>query len=965
MIHHKLVIPTIGQAVAMSKSSELTTLLASHRVVVVAAQAGWGKTTAVASWAVQMPRVAWYTLDQSDRDPRIFLEYVCTCLLPFVPALQAILDDLPFISLHRLYIDTAQQVVNATIDVTIILDDFHLIEERDNAPADTILIFDLLATLTQYGNHRLVVVSRATPAIHGLARLAVHGKAFLADYTWLECQQETVLALAQQQHVSLSSEQAQGIAQQCGGWITGILLSLRTKNRTMSTTPSVYTFIVEQIIAPLPADLQDFLVETSVLNELSAALCNQLRDREDSAFFLEDIQRRGLFVAERGGWLSYHSLFREFLRSRLSREPSRERTLLLRAGEMYRDTHVEYAFHCFLEADAPEQASMLLQQAGTRMGQEGQHRTLIALIDRLAKIYPIASSLLLIKAKAYIALALWHNATPILHTVVVMGTPQESIVAQLMLADMALLQNNYAEAQQMLSHITKIDLDPDLFLAYLLTAGRTAFYSHDPHTAIDLFTQAQVVAQNAALYIHDPVTMAQIQDNLGWAHMELHNNRQALIHLQRADAYWQSTNNHGRRALTLNNLGNIAMKERRLGEAAQAFATGIELAQQAGRRRNEVVLRYSFAELLLLRSELQAAQDQCASTFQLAGALHIAEYMVESATLAAWIALLRQDTTLTIHWLDQTTALELEMFPGASQRSVLIQALLKSSKGVYAPDAWNDLSVAEQAAWHLVLARDVLPDWGNAEPHWLAFVELSSRVPETQCVALMEYVADVCEAATSHGHDLPWANHLTEHWTITALGTCTLKRRHHVIDLTPRHQAVLIRLLEAGQAGVSMEQLLQDVWDNRDVSAAAVHQAMRRLRNQTSLECVTQDGVCGIRSEWSAIHYDVAVFEKALDRCDIEEAMRMYQPFFLNAPLQAVVWADQRREYLKRRYATLLEYTARRTANDGERLRLYLALLDVIDVDEDIEKDIRRIATDMHRQDVLTRLNKRRQRVLL
>src|SRR4029078_3225539 len=67
--------------------------------------------------------------------------------------------------------------------------------------------------------------------------------------------------------------------------------------------------------------------------------------------------------------------------------------------------------------------------------------------------------------------------------------------------------------------------------------------------------------------------------------------------LKRADACWQASGNAGRRAMTLNNLGSMAILEGGLSEARAAFDTGLEIARQTARHREEAYLCYSLGEL--------------------------------------------------------------------------------------------------------------------------------------------------------------------------------------------------------------------------------------------------------------------------------------------------------------------------------------------------------------------------------
>jgi len=89
-------------------------------------------------------------------------------------------------------------------------------------------------------------------------------------------------------------------------------------------------------------------------------------------------------VSSRAGWLAYHSLFRDFLRTRLARDPHRHHSLLLRAGDLYRDEEdLERALDCYLAAGAEDQAIDLLRTFIPSFRQRSRQTTLLACFERL------------------------------------------------------------------------------------------------------------------------------------------------------------------------------------------------------------------------------------------------------------------------------------------------------------------------------------------------------------------------------------------------------------------------------------------------------------------------------------------------------------------------------------------------------------------------------------------------------
>src|SRR5207247_2506025 len=100
-------------------------------------------------------------------------------------------------------------------------------------------------------------------------------------------------------------------------------------------------------------------------------------------------------------------------------------------------------------------------------------------------------------------------------------------------------------------------------------------------------------------------------------------------------------------------------------------------------------------------------------------------------------------------------------------------------------------------------------------------------------------------------------------WQVTALGDFACLLDGTPCDLSPLHRVLLVRLLDAGPQGLTVERLWESVWGESDISMPALHQALRRLRVQTGLAVAAREGYCAIRSPWEAIEYDVHMLEHA------------------------------------------------------------------------------------------------------
>jgi LuxR family transcriptional regulator, maltose regulon positive regulatory protein len=987
----KLIIPAAGRPLVDRPQllNELDQAITTRRVVALAAPAGWGKTTVLTQWAgASTLPVAWYTLDPSDRDPQLFLDYLLHSIASFVPGAAEIVQRLsvtPPQALAELIHATALAISVAPRPFALVLDDVHMLDEgaHSTLPGAT-LVFDLLASIAQYAtNCHLVFASRTLPALHGLVRMVAQQRAAVFDYTALQFSAAEIQRLAGVAYeLLLPDESAETLLAQLGGWVTGIVLSLdraasdersnlqafeRSNVQTQpallveADTAQVYAFFAEQIITPVAPELQAFLEETSVLEDLSPQRCDALRQAGDSALLLDEVKRHGLFVSSRAGWLSYHSLFREFLRSRLARDPRRREELLLRAGDLYAgEDDLERAIDCYLAAGAPPRAIELLRAAIPRLRLRSRQTTLLVCFERLQgleagdprldegspSLQPLASSptmlppdLLLAQARVYSDLALWERAYLAIQLVETFGDPAMRSEASMLRADFLNLQGDYAHARAALDEVQPAVLSPRLQLEYHVISGRVQILGGEVTGAIKSLEEARALAP-----ADDPGALADIHDNLGWAYATQGDRPAALRHLKQADACWQSSGNSGRRALTLNNLGTLAMEEGRYDEARAAIESGLAIARQTARRREETLLWCSLAEIDIIEGELEQALARFTEAHTLSMRFDVASSVESAAAGALWVAALAGDAPVAQAWLDIASAIVAPGQPEVRGRLAIGQGLLGMLQKHPCIAELADLAAegtavevylsAPERAYLALLRATVTFErtgWPRASADWTAFESRAAALPEALLLRFVTPHRKIFEAAGS-----PLARRLLDaqrqpspsRWQITALGAFACLVDGAPIDLSPLHRALLVRLLDAGPQGLTVERVWESVWGDSEISMAALHQALRRLRVQTGLAVAARDGHCAIRSAWGAIQYDVRTFEQALepplDREDIQQLTALYRGDFLpTAPLSASLWVETRRAHLQQRYLDTLEQIGRAAERDAPQVAMH------------------------------------------
>jgi ATP/maltotriose-dependent transcriptional regulator MalT/DNA-binding SARP family transcriptional activator len=990
---HKLSIPTaayqlIERAPVLDRLDQAIT---TKQVVALGALAGWGKTTVLAQWAARatLP-VAWYTLDSTDRDPQLFLDYLLHAVAAYVPEVADLAKQLAIITpqaLPDLFRTAALAIAAVPEPFALILDDYHVLED-DALPVlpGMELIFDMLAQVAEYApNCHMVIASRMLPNLRGIARLTAQRRAVFFDYAMLQWTADEVRQLAESSSGDISPEYAGQLVSQMSGWVTGIVLSLdhvvRAQEQAapdgLADTNSVYAYFAEQIIAPLAPGLQQFLEETSVLEDLSPQHCNALRQSSDASAFLAEITRRGLFVSHKGGTLTYHSLFRDFLRARLAQDPVRERALLLRAADLYaEEDDLDRALECYLAAASEQRGLDLLRSAIPRFRQRSRQNTLLACFERVSaylermgkgRLLPV--DLLLAQVHVFNDLALWERAELAIQLAETIGDDTVRAEAAILYAEVMILRGNLAHAQTALDSVPSEILSPRLQFEYQRTIGRVRVLSGDIHAAIMALEAAQELAPIAVDSVNIPIQLATIADNLGWAYGMQGDYQTALRYLKRADACWQASGNVGRRAMTLNNLGTMAIQEGVLSEARVAFDTGLEIARQTARHREEAYLCYSLGELDIIDGNPAQALIRFNEARNTAMRMGVTQTVEAAAVGALWATAVLGDINAAQHWQQQTKAVGKPNSPEVRGRKALAESLLlvRQQSGddtVLAEFITEAASTAlllqtpERAYLALLQATLIFEQngWSSAIASWDIFESWAAKLPATLLRYFVQAHERIFRAAAGSS---ALARHLLEtthiptevRWHITVLGNFACLFNHRPCDLSPLHRVLLVRLLDAGPAGLTVERLWEEVWGDTDIRMAALHKALARLREQTGLAMAARAGHCVIESAWEAIDYDAQTFEHALatftGRQDLEQAVALYRGDFLpGAAPSAALWVDRRRSHVQQLYLDALEQLAELIEDDEPKqaIQHYQHILQIDGCREETATQLMRLA---------------------
>ncbi len=371
-----------------------------RKLTLISAPAGFGKTTLLVEWLRERAggegSVAWLSLDEGDNDPTRFLSYLVAALGTVQEGMgEGVLSALrspepPHI--EAITVALINELAALLEELTLVLDDYHVI---DSEPVHGVVSF-LLEHLPP--NAHLVISSRIDPPLP-LVRLRARNQMMELDAADLSFTPEEAAAfLNSVMGLDLSAEEVAALEERTEGWIAGLqlaALSMRDRNDISGFLQAfsgshrdVLDYLAEEVLDRQPGQVREFLLQTSVADHLSGALCDALTGRSDGQVMLERMESDNLFVValdDERRWYRYHHLFADFLRGHLKRErPERVKELHLRAASWYeRNGWASEAVGHALAAEDYERAADLVERRAGDVWFRGEVLTLLGWLEAL------------------------------------------------------------------------------------------------------------------------------------------------------------------------------------------------------------------------------------------------------------------------------------------------------------------------------------------------------------------------------------------------------------------------------------------------------------------------------------------------------------------------------------------------------------------------------------------------------
>jgi LuxR family maltose regulon positive regulatory protein len=393
----KLYIPPVrSELVSRPRLIEQLNAGVDRKLTLVSAAAGFGKTTLVAEWLNRVERpCTWLSLDKGDNDPVQFVTYLIAALQNVEEgigqAAQSLLGAPQLPPIESLVTLLINDIAATPQPFVLVLDDYDAIQTESIHLAVEFLIEH------QPPQVQLVLVTRQDPPLP-LPRLRVRRQVVeICEEDLRFTADEAGDFLNQALGLVLDPQIIDALEARTEGWIAGLqLAALSVQGRPAERIAEfvelfsgshrhVIDYLAEEVLAQQSDEIRDFLCQTSILDRLTAPLCDVVTGRSDSKELLRHLDGANLFLVpldDQREWYRYHRLFADFLRTELDAETqaslhSKASRWLVAHGLL-----PEAVKHALASGDLDEAAGVIAQASGEAF-RSGSLTTLQGWLDAL------------------------------------------------------------------------------------------------------------------------------------------------------------------------------------------------------------------------------------------------------------------------------------------------------------------------------------------------------------------------------------------------------------------------------------------------------------------------------------------------------------------------------------------------------------------------------------------------------
>lgn len=340
MLSSKIEIPTVYSNVVERTKIIEDLRCSNNKVTVLNAGAGFGKTMLLLLFAKAIgDHCVWYSLSSIDNDLMLFMSYLTKAIQNVIPDFDFQMQDYSNETVTNEYERYEEMALNfakvlsedQVDDLYLIFDDFQEIKDEK--------IIRVILAMIQYTpeNVRILIsVKGAFPKF--LARYLIQNVVQLYTMEQLAFSKDEIKLLIKENcYIDTSDIVIDKILEVTQGWPAGVMftvLAIKQQGlclkadeiKEVCMQQTVYDYIMYEIFRKLPYDIQTFLIHSSVLNILSADVCNVVMEINNAKGILDYLVQENLFtlrVSRKENVYRYHSIFQGFLQTQITEESRR------------------------------------------------------------------------------------------------------------------------------------------------------------------------------------------------------------------------------------------------------------------------------------------------------------------------------------------------------------------------------------------------------------------------------------------------------------------------------------------------------------------------------------------------------------------------------------------------------------------------------------------------------------------
>ncbi len=612
---------------------EMMSDLLDFRLIIVAAPAGYGKTSLLIDFASQFDwPVCWYALDPLDQDFERFLTYLLRSIQLRFPEFGheslKVLESSPIdqINLDFLISTITNDIYDhITEHFVVVLDDYHLLKSNP-------VIDQFLSNLIQRAddNCHIVITSRKLLTFPDLPLMVARSQVGGLSIEELAFLPEEIQELFEKKfNKPIDDQEAANLASRTEGWITGLLLTSQMLKPGMGEPIKVarasgiglYEYLAQQVLDQQTPAIRNFMLNSSILEEFNASMCEEvigkaLGKEENWGEMVNSIIQNNLFVLpvdDEYSWVRYHHLFRDFLQATIKKErPVDDRAIKEKLAVYYTEKKEwERVFDIYSELSDSKALVELIERAGSSFIARGKIKKLTEWLEALpAEAVLDNPSILSLKASVATSQSSFQESRELLDKTLEFlrkGSDPKALADSLIRRSAVLrMLREYPAAMADAEEAIRITAEradySHLYSEALRAKGIVLFYSGSLNEALRLYEQAIELCQKN----HMEEDIARIQVEVGMIYEKMGKLSAAENAYKKSLAYWQSVSDSIWQPTILNNLGVVQHLAGDFTSSFRNFEKSLHYARAAGDRRME---GYSLASIGDLYKDLDAHKE--------------------------------------------------------------------------------------------------------------------------------------------------------------------------------------------------------------------------------------------------------------------------------------------------------------------------------------------------------------------